>query len=330
MDKLWKIAGADLEDSSGDGQGSYGHERDREEDEEEEEEEEEDASQEGTDVDEDQEERPVKRHRLGKLNDASPSPGSLDARASGDRLGDVEEDGDEDEQEVIEILSDDEDARSPAGLGIFPFVPRHQSRSPFDPDSTPQIAQPDAIVKPEAHDWASAGGASAAPSASGASKNTRTEPTAGQKRDQTRWHARKLTLSTSRFVPARAGPGAAATAAAVAASPRGSSSDGGASGDADRKPPAQGIAGARDAWGGSCGASGAPAGSKSPPAQGVGFDVGRRPVAGTAMASEFPRNLECAMCFNPIAVVALFACGHGSCWECAHEWCARVSSWGGW
>lgn len=43
-----------------------------------------------------------------------------------------------------------------------------------------------------------------------------------------------------------------------------------------------------------------------------------------AVTKEFPWNLECAICFDPIAVVALFACGHGACWECAHEWCSRV------
>ena len=42
-------------------------------------------------------------------------------------------------------------------------------------------------------------------------------------------------------------------------------------------------------------------------------------------SGDFPINLECAICFNPLAVAALFACGHGSCWECAHDWCSRVS-----
>lgn len=41
-------------------------------------------------------------------------------------------------------------------------------------------------------------------------------------------------------------------------------------------------------------------------------------------SSEFPMELECTFCFLPIAVIALFACGHGCCWECAHDWCSRV------
>ncbi|CAN0081304.1 unnamed protein product, partial [Ectocarpus sp. 12 AP-2014] len=49
-------------------------------------------------------------------------------------------------------------------------------------------------------------------------------------------------------------------------------------------------------------------------------------AAAAAASQELPRNLECAMCFNPLAVVALFACGHGSCWECAHDWCSRETS----
>ncbi|CAN0287131.1 unnamed protein product [Pylaiella littoralis] len=49
-------------------------------------------------------------------------------------------------------------------------------------------------------------------------------------------------------------------------------------------------------------------------------------AAAAAAAAEFPLNLECAMCFNPLAVAALFACGHGSCWECAHDWCSRDTS----
>lgn len=46
---------------------------------------------------------------------------------------------------------------------------------------------------------------------------------------------------------------------------------------------------------------------------------------GSSSPSEFPMELECAICFLPIAVMALFACGHGCCWECAHNWCSRVS-----
>ncbi len=54
---------------------------------------------------------------------------------------------------------------------------------------------------------------------------------------------------------------------------------------------------------------------------------GAAAAAGGQIASsgeDLPLNLECAVCFNPLAVTALFACGHGSCWECAHDWCSRV------
>ena len=48
-------------------------------------------------------------------------------------------------------------------------------------------------------------------------------------------------------------------------------------------------------------------------------------AAGSTAVTEVPINFECAICLSPVAVAALFACGHGSCWECAHDWCSRVS-----
>ncbi|CAM9350477.1 unnamed protein product [Ectocarpus sp. 6 AP-2014] len=58
----------------------------------------------------------------------------------------------------------------------------------------------------------------------------------------------------------------------------------------------------------------------------VGIGGSTAAAAAAAASQELPRNLECAMCFNPLAVAALFACGHGSCWECAHDWCSRETS----
>ncbi|CAN0034702.1 unnamed protein product, partial [Laminaria digitata] len=163
MEQLMEIAGRDLDGSSGDGRVVFGEERDLEdmEDLEDLEDEEEDEE----DEEEEEEDRPVKRQRgadaLSHLQQNTIAPrgggvggggsgaggggagasgaGSALSGSAGDGSDDSDdEDNDEQEKEVIEILSDEEDAHSsshgqttPASFGREPL---HRSRSTTRPD----------------------------------------------------------------------------------------------------------------------------------------------------------------------------------------------------
>eukprot|EP00903_Cladosiphon_okamuranus_P007267 g7045.t2 len=363
MDELFALFSSDI-DADDEGVGGpvgYGNEgivdvggQDRQE-QDDDDEEEEDI---GLDLDLDlSESRPVKRSRSG----AAVSPAGAVAFGAGDRddsssSGDLRSRGrggsgamdeDEEEQEVIEILSDDDYAQPlarrsrQAGHGL--------------------VDREDATAQDGESAFAGTGGArEGAGGASFALSSTRSSSIRDRRGGLKGYHASPASGS-KRELDAMAGDGiraqkpadaAAAPAAAtgVAASP--STADpsagvlppfksvvgGGPEEDGEGKPSAEqkgasgSAAAGQDArgsgWLGGLVAAAKAATSKINTTAGHNNLDGKSGQIGTALSAsgDFPLNLECAICFNPLAVTALFACGHGSCWECAHDWCSRETS----
>ena len=293
--------------------------------------------------------RPVKRSRSGAA--VSPPSGAFgagddsssgDLRSSGRGGSGAMDDDEEEEQEVIEILSDDDDAQ--------PLARRSRQ------------AENRVVDRGGAQDGEPVFGRAARGAAAAASNKLGNCSSSGRDRrgGLSRYHSSptpdaKRAFGAMDFGSARAqrpasGASAAAAAAAAAApadasvvppfkSVRGGGRDEGGEGKPsaeEMNASASGSAAAaaaagKDAGGGGSGWLGglvAAAKAATSKINSKDDDPGTKSgQIGSAVSAsgDFPINLECAICFNPLAVAALFACGHGSCWECAHDWCSRVS-----
>ncbi|CAM9304082.1 unnamed protein product [Ectocarpus sp. 4 AP-2014] len=351
MDELFALFAGD----DGDGEGppsAYGDEGDNieidvaEAEEEEEEEEEEHI-----------EYRPVKRSRSAAAAISPGVPGEeggsrregSGAAASSGRLTDHEE-----AKEVIEILSDDEDAQlPPARSELFEDDFRNRLSANLEVDA-PVAAAPlfqddfsNHVVGATAADLRSripaGGGAAGSIERAGAGRDPRgglngdgplaKPPASGSggvkigfsmmaSSNAARSHNQEMQQTSASATGQGGAPAAAAGSGdvdVVAGEGKPSVEEKEAS-----TPASNGSAG----WlGGVVAAAKAAVTSTINPSDGdVGIGGSTAAAATAAASQELPRNLECAMCFNPVAVAALFACGHGSCWECAHDWCSRETS----
>lgn len=345
MDELFALFSSDIDDEGEGGPVGYGHEgvvdvgeEDREEGQDQ------DEGDIGIDL---RESRPVKRSRSG----AAVSPPAAVAFGAGDdssSSGDLRSRGrggseamdEEEEQEVIEILSDDDDAQPlarrsrQAGHGLVDREDATQARESAFAGGA--IGAAGASFKLSS--YSSGSSSSIIRGRRGGLKGYHASPTSGSKRE----------LGAMAGGGATAQKPAAAAAARVAAAPLAADASagvfprfnsvggGGRQEDGEGKPsaeqngaPASAAAG-RDA-GGSGWLGGLVAAAKAATlkinSKEDNLDDSKSGQIGSTLGAsgDFPLNLECAMCFNPVAVTALFACGHGSCWECAHDWCSRVS-----
>eukprot|EP00904_Undaria_pinnatifida_P008688 jgi/Undpi1/494/HiC_scaffold_10.g03960.m1 len=338
MEQLLEIAGRDMDgQSSGDARVVFGDERDMEEleeleDEDEEDEEvddDEDEDEEEEDEDDEEEvDRPVKRQRggadvlshlqqntiiaplggglVGGAGGVSSGSGGPGASAGGSRPGSTlsgsagdnsddsdEEDNDDDqEKEVIEILSDEEDAHSSNSIShgrttINTSTPARRSSGGGGGGGS--------FVPP----WMARASSPLGPSSG---RGEEGKPSAG---------GDKIGAQESAW----AGQGQVAAGRAVG-------------GAAEVEAEAEGVAATKVSAPLPAAAVSVTSNLKNGNAVGgSGGDGGTvLAAAGSTAVTEVPINFECAICLSPVAVAALFACGHGSCWECAHDWCSRNTS----
>lgn len=300
--------------------------------------------------------RPVKRSRSAAAavlpgvpgEEGGSRRGGSGAAASSGRLNDHEE-----AKEVIEILSDDEDAQPPpARSDLFEDDLRNRLSANLEVDAPAAAAHlfqdefSNHVVGATAADLRSrmpaGGGAARSIERAGAGRDPRgglkgdgplAKPPAGGSVGV------KIGFSMmASSVAARSHKQEMRQTSAAATGQGGAPAAAAGSGDVDvvvgegkpsveekeaSAPASNGSAG----WlGGVVAAAKAAVTSTINPSDGVGIGGSTGAAAAAAASQELPRNLECAMCFNPLAVAALFACGHGSCWECAHDWCSRVSA----
>ncbi|CAB1121432.1 unnamed protein product [Ectocarpus sp. CCAP 1310/34] len=290
--------------------------------------------------------RPVKRSRSAAAAVSPDVPGDEGGRrrggsgagASSGRLNDHEE-----SKEVIEILSDDEDAQPPpARSELFEDDMRNRLSANLEVDA-PVAAAPlfedefsNHVVGATAADLRSrmpaGGGAARSIERAGAGRDPRGGLKGGVKIG--------FSMMAS-SVAARSHDQEMQQTAAAATDHGGAPAAAAGRGDIDvvmgeGKPSVEEKEASTPASNGSAGwlggvvaaAKAAVTSTINPTSDGdVGIGGSTAAAAAAAAASqELPRILECAVCFNPLAVAALFACGHGSCWECAHDWCSRETS----
>ena len=362
MDQLWEVAERDLHDGpSGDEEVGYNRNEERMEvdgeQKEEGEEEEENEETESWDDDvegqhsQDEEEQPqsMKRHRRKRPRQDSGGDSGGPSAEQGES-GEVFEE-DDGHQEVIEIFDDDEEARSSTGRGSR-GCDLSDFSSPLPPGDNPAAtasATATAAMEPSrpfttavvarAGDLFSQTGVSSPPTlnfsptssssssnSSSTKKDACSDPTGTSRVEPSRQPGRKPSLPDSsrrhawrsRAVPSRA------------KSPLGEARG---EGKRDGNRLGEKMPAAKQSWSESRGSGEQSAEAELSSGQASSRLVRlanntpatRAATTATTTAPEFPVNLECPMCFNPLAVVALFACGHGACWECAHDWCGRVS-----
>lgn len=350
MEKLWQIAGRELQDDPSEDEpvGYIGNiERMGEEDEEEEEEEEwgegPDRHKSGRGAEVGQP-RPMKRHRSKERTPPRRSSGGPPT-GQRDSEDDVRED-DDGEQEVIEIFSDDEDGRSSLGRRSRGHGPIVFSALPSSATSAGAGAVSDAGEASRPFTTAIASAAdrffgAGAPSPPRSPFDPKSDGRQLIRSDSTGLSRIDLSGRPGRNPSLRPGSLSADWSGHRGVIPLGASCDRRTTcgeEEKDGKPSVEEMMTTGDTWSESRGSEEAAlearlscgnVGSGLPGLKGaspvpVGKAVPEAAIAAMTI-SEFPISLECPMCLQPFAVVALFACGHGACWECAFDWCGRVS-----
>lgn len=351
MEQLWRIAGRELQDDPSEDEpvGYIGNiERMRDDEEEEEEWVDDQDRQKSVRGGEMGQPRPVKRHRskeriLPPRSSGGPSNGQRDSE-------DDEQEGDDDEQEVIEIFSDDEDGRSSLGRRsrghgpiVFSALPSSATSAGAGAGAVSdarEASRPSTMTIPSAGDRFFRADAPSPPRSPFDPKSDSSGSRQLIRSDSTGLSRIDLSGRPGRNPSLRPGSLSADWSGHRGVIPLGGSCDRRTNceeEEKDGKPSVEEMI-TGDTWGESRGSEeAAPEARLSCGNVGSGLPglKGASPVAvGKALpeaaiaamtVSEFPISLECPMCLQPFAVVALFACGHGACWECAFDWCGRVS-----